>query len=65
MTARQQQFYKLYMSGHSMCKIAQMYGVDRSTVCRTIARAERNLRDAERLALELREMGVKHGSFGN
>lgn len=47
MTDRQKHFYKLYMSGYSMGQIARKYGINKSTVLRTIQRAEKHLRDAK------------------
>ena len=47
MTERQKHFYRLYRSGYSMGQIARMQGVNKSTVCRTIARAENHLRSAQ------------------
>lgn len=54
MTDRQKHFYKLYMSGYSMGQIARKYRVNPSTVCRTVTRAERNIRNAGRLLLEMK-----------
>lgn len=55
MTERQALFYKLYMSGHSMRRIAREYGVCRTTVYRTILAAEKNIRDVERVKKEIAE----------
>ena len=35
------------MSGYSMGQIARKYGINKSTVLRTIQRAEKHLRDAK------------------
>lgn len=47
MTDRQKHFYKLYMSGYSMGQIARKYGINKSTVLRTIQRAEKHLCEAQ------------------
>ena len=50
MTERQEQFYRLYLDGCSMNQIAKRYKLNRSTVSRTIARAEKHLREAGKMA---------------
>lgn len=44
LTPRQQEFLLLYYEkGYSMPQIAEMYGINRSTVCRTLQRAKQRL----------------------
>ena len=59
MTERQKHFYRLYRSGYSMGEIARKYKINSSTVCRTIIRAEKNLRDAERLVAEMKNLNLE------
>lgn len=54
MTNRQKEFYRLYRRGYSMGMIARKYKVSKSTVSRTVSRAEKNIRDAERLIAEMK-----------
>lgn len=67
MTNRQKEFYRLYRRGYSMGMIARKYKINRSTVCRTIAFAEKNIRDAERLIAETKRYDSEGGNadFGD
>lgn len=59
MTDRQKLFYRLYRSGYSMGQIARKYKINPSTVWRTIIRAEKHLRDAERLVAEMKNLNLE------
>lgn len=67
MTDRQKRFYRLYRDGYSMGMIAKKYNISRSTVCRTIALAEKNIRAAERLVAEIKKdgFGEDNASFSD
>ena len=53
MTEKQELYYTLYMSGKTTGQIALKYNVNRSTVSRIIARAEKHLQMAERLKIQV------------
>jgi len=53
MTEKQELYYTLYMSGKTMGQIALKYNVNRSTVSRIIARAEKHLQRADRLKMQV------------
>lgn len=62
MTDRQKHFYRLYMSGYSMGQIAKKYKLNPSTVCRTVMRAEKHIRDAERILEEMKNV-IQEGEY--
>lgn len=62
MTDRQKHFYRLYMSGYSMGQIAKKYKLNPSTVCRTVTRAEKHIRDAERILAEMKNV-IPEGEY--
>lgn len=65
MTIRQWVMLSEYYSGQSFQQIATKYGVNKSTVFRTVARAERDLREAERDLARLEQMMGGAGVDGN
>lgn len=65
MTIRQWMMLSEYYSGQSFQQIAAKYGVNKSTVFRTVTRAERNLREAERDLARLEQMMGGAGIDGN
>ena len=67
MTNRQKEFYRLYRRGYSMGMIAIKYKVSKSTVSRTVSRAEKNIIDAEMLIAEMKRYDSEGGNadFGD
>lgn len=66
MTDRQKTIMTEYYSGLSLKQIADKYGVNKSTVLRTLRRAENHLREAERVcALRLQLLGKGNTFDGN
>lgn len=55
MTERQEEFYRLYMSGYSTGKIAKKYKINRVTAYRTIIRAEKHIAAAREIQKKFRK----------